>query len=86
MLILSTFWKLSTMVDRSPCWPLMVIFKIDGFRELLKQTNIISIQDVVTYYLVVESGMISKIVIGFEKCRFQLRCKVFFAITCTTWF
>jgi len=45
-----------------------MIFKIDGFREQFKHEDIIALQDVVDCYLIVESGMIMKVVIGFKKC------------------
>jgi len=48
--------ELNTIVDQYPLlWPLMIIFRIDGFGELLKQEDILALQHIVDFYLVIES-------------------------------
>lgn len=75
---------LKMIVDRSPLlWPLMIIFKIDGFGELLKPEGIHTLQHIVVFYLVVESEMIMKIGIGFGNCWYQLWCNISFGFACT---
>lgn len=50
--------------------PLMIMFNIDEFGELLKHTCILALQHIVGYYPFVESGMIMTLEIGFGNCPF----------------
>jgi len=54
----------------------MIIFRIDGSGEQLKQEDILAQHHIIAFYLIVESEMIMKVGIRFGNCRFQLRCNI----------